>query len=138
MKYLYNGVELPALPEWDKTQYPCAVIIYSPLFGVPQWKLYACPEFIYRKTDSSYQFGCSRHKIWTSGGAGWTAQSDVAEERYITSVGSSSVKWTNQDIFNEDGTVWLAASEPVPVTDHNARIMGWIVGKRLAAQRGKA
>ena len=27
---------------------------------------------------------------------------------------------------------------PVPETDPNARIMGWIVGKRLAAQRGKA
>lgn len=34
----------------------------------------------------------------------------------------------------------LAASDPVPVTetDPNARIMGWIAGKRLAAQRGKA
>ena len=26
--YLYNGVRLPGLPEWDKTVYPFAVIVY--------------------------------------------------------------------------------------------------------------
>lgn len=26
MNYLYNGVKLPALPEWDKETYPYAVI----------------------------------------------------------------------------------------------------------------
>lgn len=30
------------------------------------------------------------------------------------------------------------ASVPVTETDHNALTMGWIVGKRLAAQKGKA
>ena len=46
------------------------------------------------------------------------------------------ILWSNYDIVNtDDGTIYLAASVPVPVTetDHNARIMGWIVGKRLAA-----
>jgi hypothetical protein len=30
------------------------------------------------------------------------------------------------------------ATVPVTETDHNALMQGWIVGKRLAAQRGKA
>ena len=30
------------------------------------------------------------------------------------------------------------ASVPVTDTDHNALVQGWIVGKRLAAQGGKA
>ena len=30
--YLYNGVRLPALPEWDREKYPFAVIWYTPGF----------------------------------------------------------------------------------------------------------
>jgi hypothetical protein len=64
-------------------------------------------------------------------------------------------RWANHDILYTDGSLKLAASNPfdaetgeeidvspiivpVPVTDHNARIQGWIAGKRLAAQRGRA
>lgn len=47
--------------------------------------------------------------------------------------------WSSFDILNEEGTVFLAASSPVPVLsiDHTAMVQGWIVGKRLAAMRGK-
>lgn len=40
-KYLYNGVELPALPEYDKGLYPYALIVYnvSPTSGT-QYYLY--------------------------------------------------------------------------------------------------
>lgn len=52
----------------------------------------------------------------------------------------NTLVWANYDVLKADGSVHLAASTPVPVTDtdHNARIMGWIAGKRLAAQRGRA
>ena len=38
-KYLYNGIELPALPEWDKSKYPYAFIANTANQG---YDLYVC------------------------------------------------------------------------------------------------
>lgn len=134
--YLYNGVELPALPEWDKSAYPYALILYTPIFGIAQWTLYVGSEIIYRQVTSGYQVGFSTCKTWTTSGKVWSARDDNAEETYIVSVGSSSLKWANFDVLNDDGSVYLAASDPIPVNpaptlDPTALLMGWQVGNRI-------
>ena len=72
MNFLYNGVKLPALPEWDKEKYPYAAMNLGANYGV----LYLLDNALMAK-----QF-----------------------------------QWANFDILNEDGTLYLAASDPVPVT----------------------
>ena len=55
--------------------------------------------------------------------------------------------WSNHDILNTDGTTYLAASDPIPVggepekpttftPDPISMTLGWLVGRRIAAQRG--
>ena len=54
------------------------------------------------------------------------------------------IKWANFDVLNEDGSVYLAASEPIPIynsvptpsIDPTAMLLGWLVGKQIAGQRG--
>lgn len=54
----------------------------------------------------------------------------------------SGVFWTNTDILNSDGTLYLAASEPIPVSapqlDPLSLLMGRKAGNWVARQRGKA
>ena len=55
----------------------------------------------------------------------------------------SQIKWTNTDLLNYDGSVYLAASDPIPVgtapaLDPLSLFMGWKAGNWVARQRGKA
>ena len=141
MKYLYNGVELPALPEWDKEKYPYAVIIYGNSLNPKSVTFYVSKEIVVQKPDyDGVKLVFERDYMKTTG---TTYSDDFAwgELKQPTSTSSPYINyaiWANTDIYNPDGTLYLAASEPVPVTDHNALVQGWIVGKRLAAMRGKA
>ena len=140
--YLYNGVGLPALPG----DYPVLLIHRNKFGSITPHTLYAADSLVYREsTDGTYDVGFSnvlgkwRYVPESSVDGVWEPQEITSINPYwLASVDSDNLFWTNTDILDKDGTVVLAASEPVPVTDHNARIMGWIVGKRLAAQRGRA
>lgn len=144
--YLYNGVELPALPEWDKTAYPYAAI--------------SCDA-----TRATLLVSSHPYRVWASKsgetelfGIGYADEDSDAAYYYTSESGTWDIKnagieypsgmavlqgllpwiWANYDLLNkEDGTLYLAASEPVPVPvyDHTAMVQGWIVGKRLAAMR---
>lgn len=115
-KYFYNEIELPALPEWDKDKYPYVFIEFNPFIVNNGYHLYclpskptnypsepslqcAYPNAIYdpiEETDEWYFRG-----EWTEGTA------------FLKSI--SRIKWANFDIYNNDGSLYLAASEPVPV-----------------------
>lgn len=146
--YLYNGVELPELPEWDKTAYPYVVIRFATSPGVfddcyiieaypgkpitvENTILGATVEYIKLETASS----CLTVGSIDVDGDAWEVSQIVfeGEGKY----GLKSIVWSNFDINHVDGTLYLAASEPVPVPvyDHTAMVQGWIVGKRLAAMR---
>lgn len=132
--YLYNGVELPALPEWDKETYPYAVIWIA--FVTNAIYLDILKEFDFSsagilhttKEDSLFAL-CS--------GDSWSEFKASTSDSQIV---GSQIKWTNTDILNEDGSVYLAASDPIPVNpaptlDPTSLLMGWQVGNRI---RGNA
>ena len=123
--YSYNGTVLPELPEWDKEKYPYALMQYfglnfilgevglllttKPMIYCPDelWKLHAndmgtFDELIYignvLLVDGSHN---NR----------WSYQRTNTE---VTDVGNS-VHWSNYDILNEDGSIYYAASDPIPV-----------------------
>jgi hypothetical protein len=112
----YVGAALPKLPEWDKEKYPYALIRDAS----SQAHLYCFSDFYcgdnnYTPTDpkrlyvSSDYFSCRAPHDDTS----WT------DPIYGESGGPSwdlpHITWTNFDVLNEDGTVFLAASDPIPV-----------------------
>jgi hypothetical protein len=104
--YLYNGVRLPKLPE---SELPYAVITVGedtavlmfrsePPTLVPTFN-FLSPTFVNKDEPTfSYQL---------AGGSEW-----VEHDGYIA---NQYADWTNTDIFKDDGSVYLTASEPVPV-----------------------
>lgn len=147
-RYLYNGVELPALPELDKEQYPYAFITHTNLAVVD----YNYTLHVY----SAYRFATNDKGNWViinvgaakscSTGAStnydaWGAFTDKEDGGLAPAV-ESTVVWSNFDVLNEDGTLYLAASDPIPVSNPPApnpfwMTMGWLVGRMIAGMRGK-
>ena len=112
--YLYNGIRLPALPEWDREKYPYAVIIdASPLFIV--FKVVdIAPE-----VDASISFDPSLSSDANYIQWRYDDETNTWGSMETGQVGSSgslfSTIWTNTDLYNADGSVFLAASDPIPV-----------------------
>lgn len=129
--YLYNGVELPVLPEWNKETHPHGIVGYSSNYGY---------MFSYSDTlwiaDNNGEIRPPRFLTYklSDDGTAWVSTGGVIDD--ITPI------WTNTDIYNEDGTLYLAASDPIPVAapalDPLSLFMGWKAGNWVARQRGKA
>lgn len=113
--YLYNGVRLPALPEWDKAKYPY-VYISNGFSGIG--RNYVCFQNIeYGKTDDGSRcivvpVGTGMSGLYSNDQ--WKEPTVTTEEKRIA-IPNSTMLWANFDVLDEDGTVCLAASEPVPV-----------------------
>lgn len=125
--YLYNGIELPALPEWDKETCPYAVIIKH-----SNGYLFAGRSTAFTTAaESGYMVGEASVKYLAIDGV-WTTS---------TLTVSGGVIWANHDIYltADATTLVLAASDPIPVStlDPKSLMMGWMVGKKIAAMRGK-
>lgn len=143
-KYLYNGVKMPAFPEEYATERPFAVLVKSngiamigPYYGFVFSK---SPITVYQKD------GMPLWEVYDGSLAVYTHDEDESEYSTWDSVPAVNVPaslliWSNHDILNEDGTVYLAASEPIPVSrftpDPTSMTMGWLVGRRIAGQRSK-
>jgi hypothetical protein len=147
--YLYNGVELPEIPEVAGYQY---LMIFKFDTG---YALYAYKENknagapFYRRTSpaheesfyfpGTYKFFSLRDGIWVQTVSKTSdSQHSVYSDRYKNPI------WTNftfkyTTVSTKETLVLCEASEPVPLPeiDHTAMVQGWIVGKRLAAMRGK-
>lgn len=136
--YLYNGIELPALPNWDKTLYPY-VYITNGFLGIG--RSYVCFQTIqYGENANGY------YSLIIPAGTGmsglysdnqWSEPTVTTEDKSIT-IPNEAWIWANFDVLNEDGSVYLAATDPIPVptiTDPVSFTMGYQIGCRLRAQR---
>lgn len=152
--YLYNGVELPALPEWDRETYPYATIGYDDnnrvILELHTSLLY------FSKTYSGIGYGnggvspyencVNRWYSLSADGTEWVhgGDYDIDVTDQSTDHMFVSAIWSNADIANrDDNSVYLSATDPIPVNpapslDPTALLMGWQVGNKIARQRGKA
>lgn len=164
MNYLYNGVELPALPEWDKSKYPYAYIVTDPDGTWVLLRVCNARTVIRYKERGPYYilpFGENKGFDWHyTSGYGWhipQAGLEITEEelnnpngKEFTDSGNVGqmieqygellkvMQWSNFNILNEaDGTIYLAASEPVPVHHRNpsAMLLGFQVGRAIRRMR---
>ena len=120
--YLYNGVRLPKLPEWDKEKYPNAMItdgIHTTVTGIGVATVLNLGTFHYEWNQyGRYQFNmkdCALYKLidnkWVLSYEGDRNLILNPDEERTTDY----VLWTDTDIVSSTGSVWLAASEPIPV-----------------------
>ena len=132
--YLYNGVRLPKLPEWDREKYPYAVILQrtNQITYGSEFVLLASPspitytpaivgnalsfERIIFHAEHAIRFDiidASTECLWTQGGS--------VDGVYVISNGGGTVHhykvlWASHDVLYTDSTeVYLASSEPIPV-----------------------
>lgn len=115
--YLYGEYEHPPLPEWDNEQYP--YICFAPFTGGTTGGLFASSTpFVL--TSNGYV------ELEPSVDISALETDDHSKWHEIRPVGSWFVdivpKWTNHDILNEDGTIYLKASRPLPVYKHTTEI----------------
>lgn len=101
--YLYNGVRLPKLPEWDRGVYPFAVIFASGAFWI-------MTELPYISSEGNTYALSAQYKIYTVQNGEYVLKSSSSGVQ----VGSAPI-WSNSDLYNSNGTLYLEASDPVPV-----------------------
>ena len=144
MNYLYNGIELPDINEvWtDKEAYPYALIAWNSATG--KHRLAVCAQ--------KANYSPSPNAIWCSNmipymqytqSDNWEYQGTITAENINANTlwpqKEMPVVWANYDVLNGDGTVYLKASEPIPVggtpIDPTSMLMGWLVGRQIAGIR---
>ena len=128
--YLYNGVRLPKLPEWDKMAYPYAFIREheSNIMGshFRDATLYVLPKVEYLEADNgnwcvSLKNGYRASYILVSLTGEATEYDYDGKEWSVFEDGTgfgaviTDFDWANFDVLNEDGSTYLATSDPVPV-----------------------
>ena len=144
--YLYNGVELPALPEWNKEAYPYAVIAR---IGVASSSYkYTLRLFSNAYTTSGTSVLYSFYEMTADIGKTWLACScpyiDLGDgtfvwgeisEHQIVDADADGISdavlvgmpiWSDFDLTANGGTVWLEASDPVPVYENEDIVDGLI------------
>lgn len=123
--YMYNDAgPFPALPEeWDKQAYPCVYITgpHNSLFkniayvtSIPL-RYYPAEEVMRSADGSIFSY---KSIIMTEDNAGedyWFFNPHDAGDDYDLPMTIDKLFWSNYDILNEDGTLYLAASDPIPV-----------------------
>lgn len=116
--YLYNGVRLPKLPEWDREMYPYAVIIYDAFLYAGEYMLFVSDAVVNVINalggDSPYTDGsCLCYRIENSEFVHYSQLDN-------TLITGSEIVWANHNIYRgpqdeEPGKLVLSASEPIPV-----------------------
>ena len=131
--YLYNGVQLPPLPEWDREMYPYAVISRM---GTISSDYYYRLVMFREPYKINYKDSWTLEKFATGEGAVYLISecpyADAGDGSFVWSVPVEKVanqngefgervyakyaRWSNYEItYASDGALYLAASEPVPV-----------------------
>lgn len=159
MNYLYNGVELPALPEWDRVAYPYAIMVWG---GTGGNRLSHCLLWAFSNPHhlTHYNSIQNKYSIWISedekclySQAKYNSKDGIYEpfpamveypnETYPYNENGLTSKpdWANYDVLDNKGTLYLAASDPIPILapalDPLSLFMGWKAGNWVARQRGK-
>ena len=102
--YLYNGVQLPPLPEVE------GYMVIGNIYTSTLLKVSDSPSYY----DNGTVQTPTPVRYWKYTDGAWVESGTVTGEN--PAFPSTRTYWANHDIVsNEDGSVFLAASEPVPV-----------------------
>ena len=127
--YLYNGIELPELPEWDKDTYPYACIV-RPRAGDDNMRILivSAASFIVEVRvgyGTNIEFGVlldngvpAKRTESISIADNPLSWGEIAYDytySYGVALGEHVILWSNTDVFDEDGEVFMEGTDPVPV-----------------------
>ena len=111
--WIYNCIELPALPEWDKVAYPYAFISYYS----DGYRLFLSSAPFHDSGDDDVRPKTSGELMRYDGHAGASAWTFVEQISFTGGlIATRSPMWANYDVLYRKGSVYLAASDPVAVS----------------------
>lgn len=129
--YLYNGVRLPGLPEeWNPVTHPFALVVdgnWSIAFGSQSVWFYAFStphhKNAYREADGLYHFAILAGESYLEAKITTTIKNEFdglsfhpeVKTKESMAYFAKNATWANYEVQNADGTVYLAASDPIPV-----------------------
>jgi hypothetical protein len=120
--YSYNGVVLPKLPEWDKTEYPYAIIYTDTASNKECLFVAKVPSVLYDNygngdyTFSAQNWGGSSPIKFENDGTNW-----VEGFLFPQHIKANTYIWSNYDIIDNKGLAGAAGSsyrvgtDPIPV-----------------------
>lgn len=134
--YLYNDIELPQLPEWDKATYPYAVITVEENATINKVHALWCSKnpAIYYNLMKQLQFGgeTGATSVLNDGDTEW---GELYESELTHNNAGCAVIWANYDVhycqYQGNGSyvatdeIFLPASDPVPVPDEPETVLAW-------------
>lgn len=118
--YLYNGVRLPKLPEWDRETYPYAAIHYMPVNKKYQLTCLSADAYYGQNSSGGINLYASNglYSITeTTQNTAWTDFEGITGDSAFAPISDSSIRtliWTNFTA-EYNGTTYMTASEPIPV-----------------------
>jgi hypothetical protein len=126
--YIYNGVELPVLPEWDMNKLPYVVIMYDSKFDTYRFH---CFDKEVKKNGTYLCISSNLGIYFTEGYASLTVGDKFYNNSEFDKISSTPylgwtnndymrAVWSNFDIYNSDGTLLLGASKPMNPANNNA------------------
>lgn len=135
--YLYNGVRLPKLPEWNKSKYPYVVINKDRVAIKFYYSLYLCSDMPFRLNGLEFydiKLPTIRYKQVEADAKTWGNPELLTEEDGrgpYNDEGNTDVNgrywylcsdpiWSNFDFYytkyeGHEGELYLAASDPIPI-----------------------
>ena len=144
MYYLYNGVRLPALPEWDIETCPYAFITKQVIGGTVRYALTASSapyvKYTYGGGPAFCPLPVSEYPYYdwimssmNNADIGWSALSgSYIKNTGVDMWGGHELIWSNYDFMDYDNDkLYLAKSDPIPVLNPTAILMGYSMGAKL-------
>ena len=112
--YLYNGVRLPKLPEWDRERYPFALWVESTKSTT--YGLYVFPSVPIMLSNGNLRVSAegfvSPYYVFANGA--WKEPREYTSNDG-TARFTNNIFWVSHDLLNEDGSVYLQGTAPIPV-----------------------
>lgn len=112
--YMYNGVKLPALPDYDTDAYPYGFIAESVVMK-GSYALYISDKpFVYNKLKNNMNPSDGSTVLYSPSydGEDWQEFSDFARD------GMPAPIWANYDVLDTNGDVHMEATEPAKLWVH--------------------
>lgn len=136
----YSNVTPPALPAYDTAAYPYAVVVFNYETGETDWYqthlMCAASAFTY-DSAGGYVTQSEETHLWfacNAGGDWGSATVDDTELELTPGLGETGLVykriWTNHDILDDNGDVWLTANTVTPEADVTKKfpLKSWLIG----------
>lgn len=118
--WLYNGVRFPLVPERNRKKYPYVFIAKSLILKSYHAIASQEPAVVLNGSFGTIDYEYPWLRLNYDEETGWGNWREMAEDAESSFVADSSGAWTNYDLLKEDGSIWLAASEPIPVYEQRS------------------